>query len=253
MRAARSLLPGTLCVPTYRAGARASPMCPTGASDTSWATTPGFDVHGRARVGRLRVYPTTGRPKEPTGAAHAGSRTLDFEVSRLPRFPGAPSPTRFPTVRWSAQIGPKSRPMVRRSRRKPHEIQKVALPDRRVTVHSEHIGNTFRHFAGDAKCRGRSVTRWTSYVIRSGFLGTDCEYRSICSPEDEFLPTCHDSHSAGSASNLLGSNPSSAVRRQYDWDQELGHCEGRRRGGRDKSTGLPQRVQVKPANSSASR
>ena len=43
----------------------------------------------------------------------------------------APPPARgarmaqFPTVRWSADFGPKRRPIVRRSRRKPHEIHRV--------------------------------------------------------------------------------------------------------------------------------
>src|SRR5208283_3215142 len=34
-----------------------------------------------------------------------------------------------------------------------------ALPERRVTLHSGHMGNTSA-FCGSAKCLGRSVTRW---------------------------------------------------------------------------------------------
>ena len=41
--------------------------------------------------------------------------------------PGVEPPTRFPIVRWSADFGAKSRPMVRRSRRKPHGIQKLGV------------------------------------------------------------------------------------------------------------------------------
>lgn len=37
-----------------------------------------------------------------------------------------------------------------------------ALPDRGVTLHSGHIGNTFRPLRERRKCRGRSVARWMS-------------------------------------------------------------------------------------------
>jgi hypothetical protein len=38
--------------------------------------------------------------------------------------------------------------------------RKAALPERRVTVHTGHMGYTIGLFAGEQKCPGRSVTPW---------------------------------------------------------------------------------------------
>jgi hypothetical protein len=38
----------------------------------------------------------------------------------------------------------------------------TVLPDGRVTVYSGDTGNTFLHLRGIRRCRGGSVTRWTS-------------------------------------------------------------------------------------------
>ena len=74
--------------------------------------------------------PRVARAPAPGGTSDPADRAR--QVASLPGSRiASPAPprrariARFPTVRWSAQFGPKSRPIVRRSRRKLHEMQKV--------------------------------------------------------------------------------------------------------------------------------
>ena len=126
----------------------------------------------------------------------------------------------FPTVRWSADFGPKRRPIVRRSRRKPHEIHRVGNGGQRTDRFAKRIRTAqLPEGRGSAQARSESIepSRRGFSARRRAWLGASKPKTGKgVPPADRTAPARPSPHRAGTPKfrpNSLATDPDQRLAR----------------------------------------